>query len=50
MWKGRSFMEMYQEAYEQYRLKCGLYGVVPIDLVDFIQTVTKEQAELIRKS
>ncbi|WP_162831771.1 hypothetical protein [Halalkalibacter akibai] len=43
-------MEMYQEAYEQYRLKCRLYGVSPIDLIDFIQTVTKEQAKLMIKS
>jgi hypothetical protein len=38
-------MEMYEKAYQQYTEKCGMYGIDPIDIIDFIQSVTKEQVE-----
>ena len=39
-------MEKYQRAYERYTEKCEMFGIQLIDMIEFIQNVTKEQAEM----
>ncbi|MFC0557474.1 hypothetical protein [Halalkalibacter alkalisediminis] len=38
-------METYERAYRQYTEQCELFGMQPIDMIKFIQTVTQEQVE-----
>lgn len=38
-------MEKYQRAYDQYIEKCEMFGINLIDMIEFIQNVTEEQAE-----
>jgi hypothetical protein len=40
-------MEKYKRAYQRYTEQCEKYGIHLIDIIDFIQNVTEEQADMI---
>jgi hypothetical protein len=45
--KGVDHMEKYEIAYKRYSEKCEKFGIGLIDIIEFIQNVTKEQVEMI---
>ena len=39
-------MEMYTEAYRKYSEKCQRFGITGIDFIDFIQSLTLQQIQM----
>jgi hypothetical protein len=39
-------MELYTEAYRKYSVKCQRFGITGIDFIDFIQSLTLQQIQM----